>query len=180
MKPRPTVDKAFSTWLVSRNIEMLQKDRQIYSIAIESPCLVCQPRVAVALALYLNEFDDNEANWLPVTDHRLEQLQAHKELREMLLQGAPHDLETTISFLSNQGGVVLELPKCHLQTAQNPQVFQVSMSCKEPTESNHHLWINAKRIPQESLVVMIANAFFDWSYNGGDRSQKKSSPRKGL
>jgi len=32
---------------------------------------MCQPRVAAALACYLNEFDDikNHYKWLPVTDH---------------------------------------------------------------------------------------------------------------
>ena len=94
MNSRPPVDKAFSAWLVTRSLRSTvgeTTDRALFSIAIESPCLVCQPRVAHALALYLNEFDDNEANWLPVTDHRLEQLQAHKELREMLRHETPSD-----------------------------------------------------------------------------------------
>lgn len=96
----------------------------------------------------------------------------------MLRHETPDDPDTAIKYLSSQGGVILELPKCHAQTAPNPRVFQVSMSCKEPCESNHHLWVNAKRIPQETLVLMIANAFFDWACNGGDRRQSKSSSHK--
>lgn len=180
MNSRPPVDKDFSSWLVKRSLSVgtSNKERADYSIAIESPCLVCQPRVAIALARYLNEFDDSEnhSGWLPVTDHRLEQLQAHEEFREMLSHDSPEDPDSAIEYLSGQGGVILELPKCHPQTVDNPCVFQVSMSCQEPSEGNHHLWINAKRIPEETLVPMIANAFFDWACNGGDRSE--SEPKR--
>ena len=182
MNSRPPVDKPFSNWLVQRSLKngAADNDRADFCIAIESPCFVCQPRVAVDLASYLNEFDDsdNHSNWLPVTDHRLEQLQAHEEFREMLSHETPNDPNSAIDYLSHQGGVVLELPKCHAQTADNPHVFQVSMSCKEPSEGNHHLWINAKRIPGETLVPMIANAFFDWACNGGDRVEAKASSKQ--
>ncbi|YCM45946.1 hypothetical protein V2O64_07950 [Verrucomicrobiaceae bacterium 227] len=172
MNPRPPVDKAFSSWLVQRSLKSSSpaKDRSAYSIAIQSPCTVCQPRVAVALAVYLNEFDDsgNSPHWLPVTDHRLEQLQAHSEFREMLGHDCADDPDSAIGYLSQQGGVILELPACHAQTADFPTVFQVSLSCKEPENANHHLWLNAKRISPESLISMIADAFFDWACHGGD------------
>jgi hypothetical protein len=175
MNSRTSVDQAFSDWLVKRSLKDTKsdRDRADFGIAIEAPCSVCQPRVAIALAQYLNEFDDsdNHSNWLPVTDHCLEQLQAHDEFREMINEGTFED--STITYLSQQGGVVLQLPKCHAQTADNPHVFQVSMSCHEPTGGNHHLWINAKRIPGETLVPMIANAFFDWACNGGDLAIQK-------
>ena len=79
------------------------------------------------------------------------------------------DPDSAIEYLSTQGGVILELPKCHKQTVENRHVFQVSMSCHEPKESNHHLWLNAKRMPRETLIPMIANSFLDWANNGGDR-----------
>ena len=172
MKSRPPVDKDFSSWLVRRALTgpTACGDRSRHTIAIQSPCTVCQPRVALALALYLNEFDDSHsARWLPITDHRLEQLQALPEFREMLGHDQADDPNSAIGYLSQQGGVVLELPVCHALTAEFPTVFQVSLSCKEPEEANHHLWINARRIPQESLIPMIANAFFDWACHGGDR-----------
>lgn len=182
MNSRPPVDKAFSRWLVQRSLKSssTSPDPTHFSIAIESPCSVCQPRVAMALALYLNEFDDseNQQQWLPVTDHRIEQLQAHEEFREILRHETPNDPDSAIDYLSHQGCVILELPKCHAQTADNPQVFQVSMSCQEPSEGNHHLWINAKRMPEETLVPMIANAFLDWSCNGGDRKTPKAQGKK--
>lgn len=178
MNSRPPVDKAFSNWLVQRSLRApsSSSERTQYSIAIQSPCTVCQPRVAMSLAVYLNEFDDsgNSPNWLPVTDHRLEQLQAHSEFREMLGHDCSDDPGSAINYLSQQGGVILELPECHAQTGQFPTVFQVSLSCKEPEDANHHLWMNAKRIPQESLITMIANAFFDWACNGGDRMETKT------
>ena len=178
MSSRPPVDKVFSAWLVKRSLKQpgpnTNNGRGEYSIAIESPCLVCQPRVAAALIEYLNEFDDsdNQTNWLDITDHRLEQLQAHPEFRQMLQHETPEDPDSAIRYLSNQGGVVLELPKCHAQTVDSPFVFQVSLSCNEPCDGTHHLWINAKRIPEETLVPMIANAFVDWTCNGGDRVQE--------
>ena len=179
MNPRPSVDKDFSSWLVKRSLKSPSKNnnRADYGIAIESPCLVCQPRVAIALARYLNEFDDsdNHSNWLPVTDHRLEQLQAHEEFREMISHHNPNDPDSPIDYLSQQGGVILELPKCHAQTDDKRHMFQVSMSCQKPSNGNHHLWINAKRIPEETLVPMIANAFFDWSCNGGDRVEPQAN-----
>jgi len=173
MNSRPPVDKAFSCWLVQRSLKTSSpsKDRSSYAIAIQSPCTVCQPRVAMALAVYLNEFDDssNSPHWLPVTDHRLEQLQAHPEFRQLLGHDCADDPGSAIGYLTQQGGVILELPECHAQTSASPTVFQVSLSCQEPESTNHHLWINAKRIPPESLIPMIANAFFDWACNGGDR-----------
>lgn len=180
MNSRPSVDKDFSNWLITHSIPATRArtERTFYSIAIESPCLVCQPRVAHALAVYLNEFDDNDSCWLPVTDHRLEQLQAHRELREMLQHETPSDPDSAIQSLCGQGGVILELPKCHKQTSQNKRVFQVSMSCQEPSDGNHHLWVNAKRIPETTLVLMIANAFFDWASNGGDRQASKAPSQK--
>jgi hypothetical protein len=51
----------------------------------------------------------------------------------------------------------LELPECHAQTADSPNVFQISLSCQEPEDANHHLWMNAKRISQETLIPMIAS-----------------------
>lgn len=181
MNSRPSVDKDFSSWLVKRSLARSSGRCQQadFSIAIESPCVVCQPRVAAALACYLNEFDDSEnhCNWLPVTDHRLEQLQAHHEFRKMLRHSELDDPNSAISYLSSQGGVVLELPKCHQQTESNTKVFQVSLSCQEPNEGNHHLWVNAKRIPEKTLVPMIANAFFDWACDGGDRVEDESSQK---
>lgn len=180
MSSRPPVDKAFSAWLVKRSLNdpttPTRAGRRKYGIAIQSPCLVCQPRVADALTTYLNEFDDsdNQHHWLEITDHRLEQLQAHPEFRRLLKHEAPTDPDSAITWLSAQGGVILELPECHAQTADNPHIFQVSLSCQEPHEGNHHLWINAKRIPRETLVLMIANAFFDWTCHGGDRVEKKA------
>ncbi|MDA7888001.1 hypothetical protein N9A86_01285 [Akkermansiaceae bacterium] len=178
MKTPPRVDRAFNDWLVQRSLSD-QKTRQIekssFSIAIESPCLVCQPRVARDLAVYLNEFDDesNGDSWMSVTDHHLEQLQAYQEFRKMLGHDKADDPDSAIDHLSAQGGVILQLPKCHAQTAINKRVFQVSMSCHEPKESNHHLWVNAKRIPQETLIPMIANSFLDWASNGGDRNDEQ-------
>jgi hypothetical protein len=175
MNSRPPVDKAFSSWLVQRSLKSASpsKDQRNYSIAIQSPCTVCQPRVAMSLAVYLNEFDDsvNSPHWLPITDHRLEQLQAHPEFRQMLGHDCADDPDSAIGYLGQQGGVVLELPECHAQTVACPGVFQVSLSCKEPENANHHLWMNAKRISPESLIPMIANAFFDWACNGGDRTE---------
>lgn len=181
MNSRSPVDKVFSAWLVKRSLKQpaphSKNDRGQYCIAIESPCLVCQPRVAAALTNYLNEFDDsdNQTNRLEITDHRLEQLQAHPEFRQMLKHDNPNDPDSAISYLADQGGVVLELPQCHPQTLNNPFVFQVSLKCQEPCEGSHHLWINAKRIPEDTLVPMIANAFVDWTCNGGDRVQKNAS-----
>ena len=180
MSSRRPVDKVFSEWLVKRSLKEptanTENGRGEYCIAIQSPCVVCQPRVAASLTKYLNEFDDsdNHTNWLEITDHRLEQLQAHPEFRKMLKHEAPNDPDSAIDYLSKQGGVVLELPNCHPQTANNPHVFQVSLSCQEPAQEGHHLWINAKRIPEDTLVLMIANAFFDWACNGGDRVEKKA------
>lgn len=147
-------------------------EQSYYSIAIESPCVVYQPRVALSLASYLSEFDDttNLDHWIPITDHRLQQLQAHPEFREMLSHPKTSDLRTPIEYLSSQGGVILELPNCHQDTSKNPNVFQVSMSCQEPAGSNYHLWLNDKRIPEKTLTPMIANAFFDWASNGGDQA----------
>jgi hypothetical protein len=54
----------------------------------------------------------------------------------------------------------------------------VSLRCQEPVEGSHHLWINAKRIPAETLVPMIANAFVDWTCNGGDRVENPASQKK--
>ncbi len=186
MNSHPPVDKVFSEWLLKRSLNQphtqphirIESGRGQYGIAIQSPCVVCQPRVAAALTRYLNEFDDsdNQTNWLEITDHRLEQLQAHPEFRQMLNPKNPADVDAAIAYLSTQGGVVLELPNCHPQTSANPFVFQVSLSCQEPSASTHHLWINAKRIPQETLVLMIANAFFDWSCNGGDRTPQNQHP----
>jgi hypothetical protein len=96
----------------------------------------------------------------------------------MLDHDAPDDPDSAITYLSQQGGVVMELPRCHPQTADNPNVFQVSLSCTEPEEGNHHLWINAKRIPEETLVLMIANAFFDWACHGGDRVEDQAPVKK--
>ena len=182
MNSRPPVDMAFSCWLVQRSLKNSSspKDRSHYAIAIQSPCTVCQPRVATALAVYLNEFDDsnNSPHWLPITDHRLEQLQAHPDFREMLGHDRADDPDSAIAYLSQQGGVVLELPQCHEQTADSPAVFQVSLSCKEPEDASHHLWLNAKRIPPESLIPMIANAFFDWACNGGDLNEVTRNTNK--
>ncbi len=182
MNSRPPVDKAFSSWLVQRSLKSSSPptDRSHYAIAIQSPCTVCQPRVAMSLAVYLNEFDDsdNSPHWLPVTDHRLEQLQAHSDFREMLGHDCADDPGSAITYLCQQGGVVLELPECHAQTAGTATVFQVSLSCKEPEDASHHLWLNAKRIPQESLIPMIANAFFDWACNGGDRIELSRDTKK--
>ncbi len=117
MNSRPSVDKDFSSWLVKRSLSRSsgQSQKADFSIAIESPCVVCQPRVAASLARYLNEFDDseNQSNWLPVTDHRLEQLQAHHEFQKMLRHSDPDDPDSAIAYLSSQGGGVLEFPKCH-------------------------------------------------------------------
>ena len=184
MSSRPPVDKAFSTWLVKRSLKTVVPQTPTgggqFGIAIQSPCTVCQPRVAAALTQYLNEFDDsdNQTNWLEITDHRLEQLQAHSEFRQMLNHEAPTDPDSAIAYLSTQGGVVMELPLCHPQTVENPFVFQVSLSCSEPRDGTQHLWVNAKRIPPQTLVPMIANAFFDWSCNGGDRVKNKARARK--
>lgn len=177
MNSRPPIDQAFHSWLTRRTTAD-PMGRAGLGIAIESPCLVREPRVALALADYLNEFDDsdNRSHWLPVTDHRLEQLQAHPEFREVL-DNDKGDEEAAIHFLSQRGGVILELPNCHAQTGANSSVFQISLSCKEPSEGQHHLWINAKRIPAETLVLMIANAFFDWACHGGDRVESESNPR---
>lgn len=173
MKTPPRVDRAFKDWLVQRSLSRQEPsiERSSLSIAIESPCLVCQPRVATDLAVYLNEFDDqsNGDSWMSVTDHHLEQLQAYPDFRRMLGHKKANDPDSAIEYLSSQGGIILELPKCHAQTAANQRVFQVSMSCHEPEDSNHHLWLNAKRIPQETLIPMIANSFLDWANNGGDR-----------
>jgi hypothetical protein len=173
MTSRPTIDKIFSDWLIQRCLaraSSLAEETQ-YSIAIESPCLVCQPRIALSLATYLNEFDEHSdgSSWLSITDHQLEQLQAHPELRSMLGHENADDEDSAITCLSEQGRVILELPKCHRQTHSNAKVFQVSMSCKEPEEKNHHLWLNAKRIPSETLIPMIASNFLDWASSGGDR-----------
>jgi hypothetical protein len=184
MNSRLSVDKVFSAWLVKRSLKQvapnIDNGRGEYSIAIESPCQVCQPRVAGALTRYLNEFDDsdNQTNWLEITDHRLEQLQAHPEFRRMLHHESPNDPDSAIDYLTRQGGVVLELPQCHARTSKNPHVFQVSLRCQEPVEGSHHLWINAKRIPAETLVPMIANAFVDWTCNGGDRVENPASQKK--
>lgn len=173
MNTPPRVDRAFKDWLVQRSLpnEKGAIERASLSIAIESPCLVCQPRVARDLAVYLNEFDDESTgnSWLSVTDHHLEQLQIYPEFRKMLGHKKADDPDSAIEYLSTQGGVILELPKCHQQTRNNRHVFQVSMSCHEPKESNPHLWLNAKRMPLETLIPMIANSFLDWANNGGDR-----------
>lgn len=136
MNSKPPVDKAFSRWLVQRSLinSSGTARRTRFSIAIQSPCTVCQPRVANSLAVYLNEFDDsqNSPTWLPVTDHRLEQLQAHPEFREMLGHDEATDPASAISYLSREGGVILELPECHSQTADLTSVFQVSLRCQEP------------------------------------------------
>ena len=49
---------------------------------------------------------------------------------------------------------------------------------KEPCKGSHHLWINAKRIPEDTLVPMIANAFVDWTCNGGDLVVDKTTTPK--
>ena len=180
MNSRPPDDQAFHSWLTQRTTGGSgdPEGRAGLAIAIEAPCVVCQPRVALALADYLNEFDDsdNRSHWLPVTDHRLEQLQAHREFREALDNENANE-EAAIRFLSQRGGVILELPNCHAQTHENSSVFQISLSCKEPSGGRHHLWINAKRIPGETLVLMIANAFFDWACHGGDRIESETNDR---
>ncbi|MGJ8696492.1 MAG: hypothetical protein ACSHYF_09250 [Verrucomicrobiaceae bacterium] len=174
MPNQVSVDRAFSDWLVKQSLADREGHADLcYSIAIESPCTVCQPRIALKLAAYLDEYDDeyNSGGWFPVTDHRFEQLQAYADFRRMLGRLHADDQTSAIEFLSSKGGVILELPKCHRETQSNRNVFQVSMSCKEPEENSHHLWLNAKRIPDDSLIPMIANAFFDWASKGGDRPQ---------
>lgn len=179
MSSKNSVDRFFSDWLVHRSLSEKNSARPTFSIAIQSPCVVCQPRIALKLADYLDEFDSeyNGGSWLCITNHRLEQIQAHAGFCKIL--GLRH-CEDSVSFLADQGGVILELPSCHTETAANANVFQVSLSCQEPEINAHHLWINAKRIPEKTLIPMIANAFFDWASNDGDRkflpAQKIQTP----
>lgn len=141
-----------------------------YSIAIDSPCTPGQPRLAMQLASFLNEFDPDldDAGWLPINPHRLEQFEANVLLREMLIGSgafAPADL---IAYFSSQRRVILELPDCHRNSMRSPHVFEVSLGGLEPPARQSHLWLNSMRIPEKSLVHIIASAFLDWTANGGD------------
>ena len=159
-----SLKKAFAQWSGARRQRVSGVDtRTAFSIAIESPCVVCQPRVASDLASYLNEFDElrDGGSWLYVNDHRLEQLQAFPDFEA-------ETLEHSLDFLTARGGVILEMPDCHRPGHEAEQVFQVKLSCQEPEGNQHHLWLNAKRMSPDALKLIIANSFIDWANLGGD------------
>jgi len=166
--PRPLqLDRVFSSWLKQRRTEASKPG---FSIAIESPCAVCQPRIGDALAEYLNEFDDHSGGneWLTLNDHRFEQIQAHPEFRYLIGQEKADDTNASLQYLGTQGFLILEMAACHAETGKCQNVFQVSMSCQEPEEKRHHLWLNAKRLQTGTLIPMIANSYLDWVTQGGD------------
>lgn len=139
----------FEDWLNARR--RLQGGGSCFSIAVHSPCLVCQPQVANELARYLNEFDVNSdgGSWLAIAKDRLEKIEAAgRELAELLF---------------SHGNLVVEMPTASVCESQRENVFYVYMSCSEPSSGDYHLWLNAKHIDPNTLTRMIAGSFLEWA-----------------
>ena len=171
-------DRRFSHWLVQRRLDQSPNktgEQVSFSIAIESSCNnICQPQVAPLLAAYLNEFDDTLKfqSWFPIDQDHLDRLQDHPEFWKMFGQKFGNNSASLISHLAQEGGVIFELEKGGVNENGASKIFQVSLCCQEPRGESHHLWINAKRVPEKTLIPMIANAFLDWAHQGGDRKPK--------
>ncbi len=141
-----------------------------FSILINSPCLVCQPRTAESLARYLNEFDESSdgGTWLFVDDKRREQI---REDRQILTDHAmdPQDLD---SFLISLGKIVFETSGDLPPVTDCDKVVRVHLSCKEPQENSCDLWLNAKQIDPATLSQMIASSYMEWTVR--NRHQRSS------
>jgi hypothetical protein len=152
-----------SQWL--HDSESKQGNCEPFSIVIASPCLVCQPRIAEALTTYLNEFDERSdgSTWLFVNEDRYE------KIRDRIKSEASHpwserlEKENLNDFLVSCGNVVFESSNLEAETFEGESIFQVHLSCSEPESSNHHLWLNAKKIDPQTLTLMIASSFIDWA-----------------
>jgi hypothetical protein len=153
----------FSQWLEARRSRL--GECAPFSIVIASPCLVCQPRIAESVTTYLNEFDEQSdgSSWLFVNDDRYE------KIRECLLSEnalPPHHRngnEAVTDFLLSCGNVVFESANLESSFVSPENIFHVHLSCSEPEDANPHLWLNAKKIDPETLTLMIASSFIEWT-----------------
>lgn len=152
----------FAEWLIAKRSR--KSEQSSSSIAIFSPCLVCQPRVAESLSKYLNEFDSDSdgASWLFLND---------KLTREVKDSG--HD---PVEMLQTHGNLVIESTEIVADDISSESVFKVYLSCKEPAENGHHLWLNAKSIAPETLTLMIASSFMEWVERDVEWASSHKSP----
>jgi hypothetical protein len=131
--------------------------------------------LAVAMARYLNEFDEDAGgNWLAFSDTLLQRIAESPTQRSLLSKGASCEctaaserdcshLRETLAALAGRGGAVLTGAESMEASVNREGIFRVWLGYPAETAGTVHLILHPGHFRGDSLPAIIADTFLEWA-----------------
>jgi hypothetical protein len=142
------------------------------SIVLHGTPAALGPRLAIGIAAYLNEYDDDgDGRWLAVPpdlvpliadDPGHRHLLGLEDSTEHYLPTSPYGVQKALAAMAALGHVVLDSPLAAAATCRLKNVFHVGLGLPPDSLTECHIILNPALFHVSCLPQIVGDVFLEW------------------